>query len=217
MSSAGAGPLRTVFAESAHDPAAISIVGALALLSVGVSSGHGASVLAIILAAVTLLAVAHRSILRWDRMVTGLLIVVLFVPIGRFKLPDVLPFDLELYRIVVAILLLLWLTALLIDSRVRIESTPFDRPVFLILGCTLASEVTNPGRVTHYGSHVVKSLMFFLSFVLLYYLITATVRRRDDLLLLRDRPERECGSRLRLRRGSLRHDPDGRARDLERR
>ena len=120
--------MRTFFGDSAHDPAAIAIVGALALLSVGVSSGHGAGVLAILLAAVTLLAVAHRSILKWDRMVTALLIVVLFVPIGRFKLPAVLPFDLELYRIVVAILLLLWLTTLLIDSRVQLQRTPFDRP-----------------------------------------------------------------------------------------
>jgi O-antigen ligase/polysaccharide polymerase Wzy-like membrane protein len=185
MATSGAGAdLRTFFGDSAHDPAAIAIVGALALLSVGVSSGHGAGVLAILLAAVTLLAVAHRSILRWDRMVTALLIVVLFVPIGRFKLPAVLPFDLELYRIVVAILLLLWLTTLLIDSRVQLQRTPFDRPVFLIIGCTLASEVTNPGRVTQYGSHVVKSLMFFVSFVLLYYLIAATIRRREDLLLL---------------------------------
>ena len=182
MSGAGARSLRTFIGDSAHDPAAISIVGALALLSVGVSSGHGASVLAILLAGVTLLAVGHRWILRWDRMIAALLIVVLFVPIGRFKLPAVLPFDLELYRIVVAVLLLLWLTALLIDSRIRLESTAFDRPVILIVACTLASEVTNPGRVTQYGSHVVKSLTFFVSFVLLYYLITTTIRRRDDLL-----------------------------------
>ncbi len=110
----------------------ISIVGALALLSVGVLSGHGAGVFAPLLAAVTIVAVGHRSILRWDRLIAALLIVVLFVPIGRYKLPAVLPFDLELYRIVVAILLLLWFIALLIDSRVRLESTAFDRPVFLI-------------------------------------------------------------------------------------
>ena len=51
------------------------------------------------------------------------------MPIDRYKLPAVLPFDLELYRIVVATLLLLWFIALLIDSRVRLESTAFDRPV----------------------------------------------------------------------------------------
>ena len=119
-----------------------------------------------------------------DRLIGALLVVVLFVPIDRYKLPAVLPFDLELYRIVVATLLLLWFIALLIDSRVRLESTAFDRPVFLIMACTLASEVTNPGRVTQYGSHVIKSLMFFVSFVLLYYLIVATIRRREDLLLL---------------------------------
>jgi len=162
----------------------ISIVGALALLSVGVLSGRGAGVFAALLAAVTIVAVGHRSILRWDRLIAALLIVVLFVPIGRYKLPAVLPFDLELYRIVVAILLLLWFTALLIDSRVRLERTAFDHPVFLIMACTLASEVTNPGRVTQYGSHVMKSLMFFVSFVLVYYLVATTIRRRDDLLVL---------------------------------
>ena len=162
----------------------ITIVGALALLSVGVSSGHGAGVLAILLAAVTILAVGHRSILRWNRLIAALLIVVLFVPIGRFKLPAFLPFDLELYRIVVAFLLLLWLIALLIDSRVRLESTP------LIARCSSSWLALSPLRsqtqvgLQQYGSHVVKSLMFFVSFLLLYYLITTTIRRREDLLVL---------------------------------
>jgi hypothetical protein len=48
----------------------------------------------------------------------------------------------------------------------------------------LASEVTNPGRVQEWGSHVVKSLTFFLSFLFLYYVIATTIRSRESVLVL---------------------------------
>jgi hypothetical protein len=170
--------VRALFGASTHEPAVIWIVGALGLLSIGVATGHEVSVLALVLAAVTVIAVGHRSLLRWDRLIALILIVVLVVPIARYRLPASLPFDLDLYRILVATVLLLWITSLLIDSRVRLESTPFDRPLFLIMACILASEITNPSRVAAYGANAMKTLTFFVSFVLLYFLTTAAVRRR---------------------------------------
>ncbi len=163
----------------------ISIVSGLGLLAVAVAVGHEALVLAPLLAGVTVFAVGHRSLLRWDRLIVLVLIVVLFVPIGRYELPASLPVDLELYRLVVALVGLLWITSLLIDPRIRLLSTPFDRPLLLILACILASELANPGRVGQYETYVVKSLTFFLSFILVYYLTATTLRDRAkvDFLL----------------------------------
>jgi hypothetical protein len=101
---------------------------------------------------------------------------------GRYRLPGSLPFGLELYRVVVAACVLAWAASLLVDSRVRLRSTAFDRPLVLIGACVLASEITNPGRVNAYGSHVIKSLTFFLSFILVYYLTATTIHRRGNVV-----------------------------------
>ena len=172
--------MRAVLGASGHDSAVIFVAGALALLSVGVLSGHGVEVLAPSLAIVSIVAASRRTVIGWQRVIALIVLVVMFVPIGRYKLPGSLPFDLELYRVVVAICLLLWIASLLVDSRVRLASTPFDPPLVLILASVLGSEVTNPGRVGTWASHVVKSLTFFASFVLVYYLTATAIRRRDD-------------------------------------
>jgi hypothetical protein len=177
--------VRSQVGAATREPAAITIVGAFGLLAVGVVSGHASVALALLLAITTVVAVSHRSVLRWDRLIALALVVVLFVPIGRYQLPASLPFDLELYRVVVAVVLLLWFTSLLIDSSVTVRRTPFDQPLLLILVCLLGSAITNPGRVSDYGSQVLKSTTFFLSFVLIYYMIASVLRRRDgvDFLL----------------------------------
>jgi len=177
--------MRALVGASRHDPAVICISGALGLLTLGVLSGHGTSLLAPLLLIVTIAVLARHAVIGWDRLIALMLLVVLFVPIGRYKLPGSLPFDLELYRVAVALCLLMWAASLLVDPRVRVMRTAFDFPLWLILGCVLASEVTNPGRVSAYGSYVIKTLTFFLSFVLVYYLTATALRRRDkvDFLL----------------------------------
>jgi len=172
--------MRALLGASRHDSSLIFVTGALALLSVAVVSGHGVKVTAPLMAIVGLAALSRRAVIGWHRLIALIVLVVMFVPISRYKLPGSLPFDLELYRVVVAICLLIWIGSLLVDSRVKLASTPFDPPLLLILACVLGSEVTNPTRVGNWGSHVVKSLTFFLSFVLVYYLTATTVRKRLD-------------------------------------
>ena len=130
---------------------------------------------------IAVIATTHRALLRWHSLVGLILAVVLFVPIGRYQLPGNLPFNLELYRVVVALVVAVWLGSLLVDPRVRWRSTPFDRPLLPLLACILMSDVTNPGRVELYGSFVAKTLTFFLSFVLVYYVIATQLRRRESI------------------------------------
>jgi polysaccharide biosynthesis protein PslJ len=176
--------MRALLGVSHRQLALIAGAGALAALSLGVPSARDVSVLALSLAVVAVLALARSITVGWDRLIALLLVVVLFVPIGRYRLPGSLPFNLELYRAVVALCILVWTASLLVDSRVRLRSTAFDRPLALILACVLASEITNPGRVSAYGSHVIKSLTFFLSFILVYYLTATTLQRRGSMEML---------------------------------
>jgi O-Antigen ligase len=176
--------MRAFLGVSHHQLAVIATAGALAALSLGVLSAREVSVLALSLAVVAVVALARLTTVGWDRLIALILVVVLFVPIGRYRLPTSLPFDLELYRVVVALCILVWAASLLVDSRVRLRSTAFDRPLALIAACVLASEITNPVRVNAYGAHVIKSLTFLLSFILVYYLTATTIRSRARVEVL---------------------------------
>src|SRR5437870_5072195 len=70
------------------------VMGSLVVLALSVFSAAPLG----IVAPVTLLAVVvttgFRRLLRWDALICGLLVVVLFIPIRRYMLPGSLPFQL---------------------------------------------------------------------------------------------------------------------------
>jgi hypothetical protein len=147
-------------------------------------SGHGVEAVAALVILVVTLAAWHQEMLQWRSLVSLVVVVVLFVPIGRYALPGALPFDLELYRVVVALVVIVWLASLLIDPRVRLQKTYFDRPLLLLVASVVASDLANPGRVTALSSNVAKSLTFFLSFVLVYYVVATTLRGRKPVMFV---------------------------------
>jgi hypothetical protein len=175
--------LRTV-AGTARQPEALVILGSVAVLAAVIVSGQNSRLVAPLVVVMVVLATLHRSLLRWHSLVGLILAIVLFIPIGRYHLPGSLPFNLELYRVAVMLIVLIWLTSLLIDPRVRLRATPFDRTIMLILACILASELANPARIQTYGSYVIKTLTFFFSFILVYYITATTLRRRESALVV---------------------------------
>lgn len=122
-----------------------------------------------------------RPTIEWRVVLGVLLVVILFIPIRRYRMPGDLPFELEPYRIVVALVLGAWLLALLADPRVRLRRTGFEGPIFLIVFAALASAMANPARVAGLTSFTVKALTFFLSFVLVFYLVATVLRTRRDI------------------------------------
>jgi hypothetical protein len=149
--------------------------------------GAGAAVLGqarvglIPLILVSLWAVANRfgqGLLSWQTQVTGLILVIMFIPIRRYTLPGALPFQLEPYRLLVALIAMLWITALLIDRRVRLRRTMLDGPLAAMLLALFCSIAPNTTRIGEQGleTYVVKTLTFFVSFVVVYYVITSVVR-----------------------------------------
>ena len=99
----------------------------------------------------------------------------LFVPVGRYALAINLPFGLELYRVAVALVLLVWMASLLVDPRVRLRRTPLDAPVALIVAAPLGSVAVNFGRVAPLASAVLKGVTLFLSFIIFFYFIASVV------------------------------------------
>jgi O-Antigen ligase len=152
----------------------------LTILSAAVAGARVAVAVAVVM---VLLIGYSRVLTDWRTLLCALIGVILFIPIGRYTLPASLPFRLEPYRIFVAALLLVWLSSLLIDSRVKFRLGLVGAPLLLLVVVTLASDFANTGRIHQFAvsSTVAKRLTFFASFVLVYFLVVSLVRRSRDL------------------------------------
>lgn len=156
----------------------------LGLLAIGVVSGvsmRGTAMLAVV---ITAAAMSRSFFVGWPRLMVALILIILFIPIRRYSLPANLPFQLEPYRVFVALLAVGWLASLLVDSRTRLRRTGFEAPLVLIVGSVFASVAANPSRVGDVSTEVDKRLMFFSSFILVLYITTSVIRRLDAVDLL---------------------------------
>lgn len=164
------------------DAAVAFLCAAGAFGALGLSAALGLYMLApaagvLLLAAV----VIRRPFLAWPGFLTALLLVILFLPIRRYRLPGNLPFQLEPYRVLVALIVVGWIASLLVDPRVRVRRSRFEVPLGLLLSATVASIAVNGARVSEVQTTVLKSFTFFLSFFIVFYLIVSVVRSRSVL------------------------------------
>jgi hypothetical protein len=140
-------------------------------------------VLAPTLIALALAALLAPFALRWRTLLGALVLCILFIPMRRYSLPGKLPFQLEPYRLTVALVAFAWVSALLVDRRVRVRRSGFERPIAAILLVYLFSDIVNWHSISAQGlnSYVIKGLTFFLSFLIVFYLVVSLVRTRVDL------------------------------------
>src|SRR5919204_3255247 len=177
----------TVTARTVRTAPLVPVAVALTLLGAAVATGsstHTVTSLALLLLLATLAAARRVAAISWPHLLAALIAVILFIPMRRYALPGSLPFQLEPYRIFVALLVLGWIASLLVDRRLRFRRTGFEGPLVVIVGSVVASIAVNPARVASVSSDVAKSLTFFVSFVLVLYLITSTIRRLIDIEFL---------------------------------
>jgi O-antigen ligase len=157
------------------------VAAALGLLTVAVISGAAVALAAIALIGLTALALLRIKVVTWRHLLAALVVVILFIPIRRYALPGNLPFELEAYRVLVIAIVVGWGASLLVDRRTRFRGTGFEGPLLLIAFAAVASVVANPVRVTQASSEVQKDLLFFLSILLVIYVIASVVRRPEDI------------------------------------
>jgi hypothetical protein len=159
---------------------ALTLFGA-AFLAVIVAPFDERPIAALAIAALLgLLAVlSQRPILEWRWALTALVLVILLIPIRRYVLPPVLPFQPEPYRLLIVFLLFGWILSALADPRVRLRRSGLEIPIGLIVFTTMASEMANLHRVTSVQDEVAKSLTFFATFFVVFYLMISVVRMVD--------------------------------------
>ncbi len=164
---------------------AVILIAAVGFLAADVLVGGQAKTpAAVVLAIVVLLGAAHVAA-RWSWLVSGLVIIDLLIPSdGRYTLAGMgasSSFQLEPYRVFVALLLVGWIASLLSDPRMKFRRTGFEGPLGLIVFAMVGSLLLNPSRVNSTMSFVIKSLWLEVSFLLIIYLIVSVVRTRAVL------------------------------------
>jgi O-antigen ligase len=159
--------------------AALLLAGGFGLLALGLAAGVTSTVPVaglLLLAAI----VVRRPYVPWPGVLAGLLLVILFIPIRRYRMPGDMPFQLEPYRVLVALILVAWLLALLADPRVKLRRSGLEFPLTLVLVAVVGSIAANPGRVSAVEPTVVKTTTFFLTFFAVFYLVVSLVRTRGE-------------------------------------
>ena len=142
-------------------------------LAAAVVVGRGVAPAASLLMFLSIIVAWHRSILAWPVLVCFVSSAVLFVPVSRYSLTLNLPLGLDIWQLALMLVVLLWLAALLVDPEVHLRRTPLDGPVALIVAASLGSVAVNYGRVAPLASVVLKELIVFVSFIVLYYFISS--------------------------------------------
>ena len=156
----------------------MAMLASLAAVAEGVLSGSKlAGGLAPLLAVVTAAAASYRRLFRWETLTALLVAAIFLIPIKRYTIPGN-AFNLEPYRIYLAALSAGWLAALLVDGRVRLRRSGLEAPILVFVVAVFGSIAANDARIQALGvqKEVVKTLTFFASFFILFYLVVSVVR-----------------------------------------
>jgi polysaccharide biosynthesis protein PslJ len=128
-------------------------------------------------------AASHRWLLAWRTMLGAIILVILFIPIKRYELPVNLPLQLEPYRILVLATGTALVGSLLIDENLRWRPTPFDFPIAMIVLALLLSVLTRSSHILDegVGEYVFRYCLFFISYIIVFYLMTLALTKRSDV------------------------------------
>lgn len=175
--------LKVLVGEEQRGPfvSLVIVVLAISVLALTVLTGSRVEIVAPLLGAIAVLAVGYRTLLSWRSLLALTFLVILLIPIRRYTLPSSLPFHLEPYRLLAAFIALGWFTSLLIDRRVRLKRTPIDTPLLCFFFVVLLSLIFNPARVRAVEPDVIKKLMFFASFFIIYYVVASVAGKKRDI------------------------------------
>ncbi|MBE0447290.1 MAG: O-antigen ligase family protein [Actinobacteria bacterium] len=111
------------------------------------------------------------------------LAVLLLVPVGFYKMPSGLPFDLQLDRIVAFSIFLLWLASLLVNPKMKLAKSPVHSAVLAFAGIVFLSFALNMQELTESArfADAVKRLFYVIVLALLFYFAASTIRSNEQI------------------------------------
>ena len=155
-------------------PLALVSVGIIALVA-GVSAGpEQAAVGALVLLAGCVVALRDikAPVFTWQNALIGLFLLVWLVPSRQYTLSVSLPFNLELYRAVLLLLVFAWAVGLL-ARRGRVDAAGHGKALVALAIVMVVSFLANIGDLDQ--AEGVKALSFLLSYVAVFLLVASTV------------------------------------------
>lgn len=151
------------------------------LASVLLITGHELFAVLVLLSYALL--VFHRSLTSWTSLIIALTVLVLVVPAKLYKLPSILPFDVEIYRIVTFLLLCAWIVALLIDPRIKASASPVNASINIFATSITISFFVNifSFEVREEFTQALKALFYPATLVLLFYMIVSVFKSTEAI------------------------------------
>jgi polysaccharide biosynthesis protein PslJ len=125
-----------------------------------------------------------RGRIDWRWPLAIILVVILFIPMRRYALPVNLPFELEPYRVIVALVVVVWVLSLLAQPDVAFRRSGLDGPVLLYAFSLVASDLANPARIAQYQSLVIRGLSLALSIIVVFYFVVSVVRSFSQVVAI---------------------------------
>ena len=119
----------------------------------------------------------------WPNAVAGFALLIWLIPARGYRLPVSLPFNLELYRIVLGALLLALLVAV-VRKRAKLEFLGFGIPLAILAGTATLSAILNYqdiGNAAVGDPGAFKSLSLYLGFLSVFVLVAATIKTQAGL------------------------------------
>ncbi|HSK15164.1 MAG TPA: O-antigen ligase family protein [Gaiellaceae bacterium] len=170
--------------ERGRDAAVMLLgLGALALLG-GIALGPEAAVGgAAVLVGASVLAMRELATptITWPNAVAGFVLLMWLIPARGYRLPVTLPFNLELYRLAL-VLLVLALVLALANRTTTLDFGGRGAPIALMAVAGIAAAILNDGRVGVAGeAGPIKALTFFLGFYAVFVLVMSTIRTREGV------------------------------------
>ncbi len=162
-------------------PQLVAIAVCITLIVASTLAGPSALRVAPLAATLALVAVHYRRLFAWPSLITGLILIILFIPIRRYTIALNLPFQFEPYRIYVLLLLGMWVVSLLVDDRRTFRGSGLEAPLLGIGAVLIASVVANVDRVYSLalGTQVLKSITFWLSWVVVLVVVASVIPLQD--------------------------------------
>ena len=156
--------------------AALLGAGFLALAAGAAAGGNAVAMGAAVFLLSTMLAFGQTvwPIVTWPNALLVFVAVLWFVPIKLYSLPVSLPFELELYRVLLVVLVLAFVVNSLTTKR-PVEAFGASKALFVLAAVALTSQIVNASDIDIAGEgQSLKSLSLFLSFIIVF-LIFASV------------------------------------------
>ena len=152
--------------------------GALALCAGIVVGGDAvvAGACAFFVATLLSLGQTRWPLVTWPNALLVFIAVLWLVPIKLYRLPVDLPFQLELYRVLILVLVAGFVVGSLTSKR-QVEAFAASKPLFVLTAAVLASQIINARAIDVPGSEgqALKSLSLVLSFVIVFLLFASTL------------------------------------------